>query len=88
LYSFIYSNNSFGNKSLSKLENLSEYLLEIKLNNINQKLNANYSLTKNITDLLANNSNYLMKLSLMSINLNDESTVDNLCLLIQNKSHL
>lgn len=29
-----------------------------------------------------------MKLSLMSINLNDESTVENLCYLIQNKTHL
>lgn len=34
------------------------------------------------------NSKYLMKLSLTNINLNDQTTVDNLCILFKKKRHL
>ena len=67
---------------------LEEFLLEIKLSNINPMQNLNVMLHQKITEKLIYNANFLMKLSLTKINLNDFNTVDNLCYLFQKKKHL
>ena len=54
---------------------LEEFLLEIKLNNINNKKTNNIILNQKITENLIFNSKYLMRLSLTNMNLNDDYTI-------------
>lgn len=71
LYNFVYSNNSFGEKSLEKLLQLTPDLIEMRLNNVNVGISHTImdKLTEHFGEYEA--APYIMKLAFSNMVLND-----------------
>lgn len=91
LFTFIYSNNQMGQRSLEKLPMIHGNLVDLKLNNVKfWDSDGGFQVLGRFVDFFASpdHSRYLMKLTLSNMDLNSNEIVQSLLELIECKSYL
>lgn len=91
LFSFVYSNNQIGPKSLERLPLIQGNLLDLKLNNVKfWDSDGGFQALGRFVDFFARaeHAPYLMKLTLSNIDLSSHEVVESLLELIEGKEYL